>query len=63
MLKSSLCSRELSSTFARLGHQVDIAKTELEEDIKQLQTEVNKLDSISTKANFLKYVMQMEEII
>lgn len=46
--------QELSSTFARLGHQVDIAKTELEEDIEQLQTEVNKLDSIATKANFLK---------
>ncbi|KAI0213722.1 Mitofusin-2 [Lamellibrachia satsuma] len=46
--------QELSSTFARLGHQVDIAKTELEEDIRQLQGEVNKLDSIATKANFLK---------
>ena len=54
-----LCFRELSSTFARLGHQVDIAKTELEEDIRQLQTEVNKLDGIATKANFLRYLIHI----
>ena len=47
-------SRELQSTFAQLCHQVDVAKSELAEELKGLQSKISKLDEVSNKANFLK---------
>ncbi len=47
-------SRELSSTFSRLCHQVDIAKGDLEEDLKQLKEEIARLEQIATRSNFLR---------
>ena len=49
-----LAHRELSSTLARLGRQVDISKDELKADLDKLRKEVTQLEDISTQAKILK---------
>jgi hypothetical protein len=46
--------RELSSVFARLSRQVDQAKSDLVEEIKQLDKECEQLEEIGNKAKILK---------
>ena len=50
--------RELSSTLARLGRQVDITKDELKADLEKLKDEVAKLEDINTQSKILKWVIQ-----
>ena len=50
-------NRELSSTFARLGREVDIAKDELQEEIDRLKQEIGRLDEIANSAKTLKLVI------
>lgn len=53
-LTSSNCShqvqQELSSTFARLCNQADISKSQLEDEIKQLDKAISQLTVVSSKA-------------
>ncbi len=51
-----LYCRELSSTFSRLGRDVDSAKEELIEELNKLQEEIRKLDDTANNAKTLKYV-------
>ena len=44
--------RELSSTFARLCHLVDENLTDMQDDIKQLETELR--DEVATSAKVLR---------
>ncbi|XP_064642270.1 mitofusin-2-like isoform X2 [Lineus longissimus] len=57
-LTSANCShqvqQELSSVFARLSRQVDQAKLDLAEEIKQLDKECEQLEEIGGKAKILK---------
>ncbi|XP_067658525.1 mitofusin-2-like isoform X1 [Haliotis asinina] len=57
-LTSSNCShqvqQELSSTFARLCHQADSTKHQLQEDLKQLDVTISQLKDISGKAKSLR---------
>ncbi len=46
--------RELSSTFARLCHLVDENLTDMQNDIKQLETELRALDEVATSAKVLR---------
>ena len=46
--------RELSSTFARLCHLVDENLTDMQDDIKQLETELRALDEVATSAKVLR---------
>ncbi|XP_074655522.1 mitofusin-2-like isoform X2 [Tubulanus polymorphus] len=57
-LTSANCShqvqQELASMFSRLCHQVEVAKSELMEEIKHLDKEVSKLEDINNKSKILK---------
>jgi len=57
-LTSANCShqvqQELSSTFARLCHLVDENLTDMQNDIKQLETELRALDEVATSAKVLR---------
>nr|KAG5704743.1 hypothetical protein BaRGS_005199 [Batillaria attramentaria] len=57
-LTSSNCShqvqQELSSTFARLCHHADITKQHLEEELKQLEAELHRLQEVSSSAKSLR---------
>lgn len=46
--------RELSATFARLGHQVDVFRSHLEEEIEQLDKDIKALAVIGNKAKILR---------
>ena len=46
----------MSSTFARLGREVDVAKDELQEEIDRLKQEIGRLDEIANSAKTLKLV-------
>ena len=56
MFMCIVISRELASTFARLCHQVDLAKTDLQEDLKTLKVDIDHLESTGTRASFLRYI-------
>ncbi|KAL3862666.1 hypothetical protein ACJMK2_008620 [Sinanodonta woodiana] len=57
-LTSSNCShqvqQELTSTFARLCHHVDISGERLAEEIKQLDKEISQLHEVKTKAKVFR---------
>lgn len=57
-LTSSNCShqvqQELSSTFARLCHQADLSKQQLEEDLRKLDTDLQRLQEVATAAKSLR---------
>ncbi|XP_070206736.1 mitofusin-2-like isoform X2 [Littorina saxatilis] len=57
-LTSSNCShqvqQELSSTFARLCHHADTTKHQLEEDLRQLDTDLHRLQDVASGAKTLK---------
>ncbi|XP_064610371.1 mitofusin-2-like isoform X1 [Liolophura sinensis] len=57
-LTSSNCShqvqQELSATFARLGHQVDVFRSHLEEEIEQLDKDIKALAVVGNKAKILR---------
>ena len=46
--------RELSATFSRLAHLVDVTKGDLESEVKQLKQEIGKLDATGSQAKVLK---------
>ena len=48
-----LC-RELSSTFARLCHQADCSKQQLEEELRQLDSELRHLQEVASSAKTLR---------
>jgi len=57
-LTSANCShqvqQELSSTFARLCHLVDSSTSEMEQEMRQLESEIDKLEELTGSAKLLK---------
>ncbi|CAL8148072.1 unnamed protein product [Orchesella dallaii] len=57
-LTSANCShqvqQELSSTFARLCHLVDSSTSEMEQEMKQLESEIQKLEELTASSKLLK---------
>lgn len=49
-----MCSRELSSTFARLCHLVDEATHEMDAEIKTLDRQVRMLEEAANSAKVLR---------
>jgi len=46
--------RELSSSFSRLCHYVDLTKTDLQQELTDLRTVITQLDEAATHAKSLK---------
>ena len=50
-----VCSRELTSTFSRLCHHADVTKQQLEEELKQLDAELHRLQEVASSAKTLRW--------
>ena len=46
--------RELSSSFARLCHFVDLTKSDLQQELNELRSVITRLDEAATRAKSLK---------
>jgi len=51
-----LIVRELSSSFTRLCHYVDLTKSDLQQELSDLRKVIAQLDEAATHAKSLKYV-------
>ena len=50
----SVIVRELSSSFTRLCHYVDLTKSDLQQELSELRTVITQLDEAATHAKSLK---------
>jgi len=48
--------RELSSSFSRLCHYVDLTKSDLQQELNDIGTVITHLDDAATHSKSLKYV-------
>ena len=53
--EAGVCSRELTSTFSRLCHHADVTKQQLEEELKQLDAELHRLQEVASSAKTLRW--------
>lgn len=54
LISTFIFLRELSSTFARLCHLVDSSTSDMEQEMKQLESEIQKLEELTASAKLLK---------
>lgn len=47
--------RELASTFSQLCQQVDVTRQQLEDEIRDLNSKIEQLDSLQSKAKLLRW--------
>lgn len=50
----NVCRRELAGTFSQLCQQVDVTRQQLDDEIQDLNSKIEQLDGLQSKAKLLR---------